>query len=80
MLGKLLLLPIAPLQGVVWVADRLGGLAAREMNDPAAIRRAINEVENDYRRGLIDEDTYEEKTDALLQHLVEVQQPGVVTH
>ena len=41
----LLTLPLAPVRGVVWVADQVLQEAERQWYDPAAIQEALLEVE-----------------------------------
>ena len=66
----LLTLPLAPLRGVVWVAEQLESEADRQMNDPAVIRAKIDEVEQAYQRGEIGEDERDEQQEELLSRLV----------
>jgi len=41
----LLLLPLAPVRGVAWLAERLLEQAEQQMYDPVAIRRQLGEIE-----------------------------------
>ncbi|WP_225845758.1 gas vesicle protein GvpG [Streptomyces sp. HPF1205] len=41
----LLTLPLAPVRGVVWVAERIQDEALRQTEDPTAIRRRLAEVD-----------------------------------
>ena len=52
----LLLLPLAPVRGVVWVAETLQGIAEQTLDDPQQLRRALVEAEEAHRRGEITDD------------------------
>jgi Gas vesicle protein G len=41
----ILLLPLAPVRGVAWLAERLLEQAEQQMYDPVAIRRQLGEIE-----------------------------------
>lgn len=41
----LLTLPLAPLRGVVWVAEQVYEQAQQELDDPAIVRRRLMEVQ-----------------------------------
>lgn len=66
----LLGLPLAPLRGVVWIAEQLEAEADRQMNDPAVIRQKIDEVEQAFERGEIGEAERDEQQEELLGRLV----------
>ena len=65
----LLLLPLAPVRGTIWIAERLLEEAERELNDPAAIERRLAEAERAHERGEISEDELADIEDALLRRL-----------
>lgn len=69
--GAVLTLPLAPVRGVVWVADRLGQAADRELRDPAAVRARLVALNEDLENGLIDEEAFEREEDRLLDLLEE---------
>jgi Gas vesicle protein G len=75
----LLLLPLAPLRGTIWLAERLAEIADRELNDEATIRRLLLEAEIALETGRIDLDEYEQVEDELLARLelIRSAQPGV---
>lgn len=53
----LLLLPLAPVRGLVWIAETLQTVAEDELNDPQRLREALREAEAAHARGeLSDED------------------------
>ena len=72
LLEELLLLPLAPVRGVVWLGGRMEEIAEREMNDPAAIRGRIAEIERAREAGALSEEQADQLEDPLLRRLVEV--------
>lgn len=69
--GAVLTLPLAPVRGVVWVADRLGQAADRDLRDPAVVRARLVALNEDLENGLIDEEVFEREEDRLLDLLEE---------
>jgi len=67
--GAVLTLPLAPVRGVMWVADRVGQAADQQMRDPAALRARLMTLNEELDEGLIDEDTFEREEDRLLDLL-----------
>ena len=76
LLTALLTAPLAPVRGVVWVADQLAEAADREVNDPAAVRArlaALNQALEDGEIGLAE---FEREEDRLLDRLEAGTGPG----
>jgi hypothetical protein len=69
LLTGLLTLPLAPVRGTIWIAERLLEEAERELNDPAAIEQQLLEAEERYERGEISSDEFERIEDELLRRL-----------
>ena len=69
LLTGLLTLPLAPVRGTIWVAERLLEEAERELNDPARIERELDEAQAMYDRGEITDDELAEIEDELLRRL-----------
>jgi hypothetical protein len=65
----LLLLPLAPLRGTIWIAEKLADVAERELADESAIRRLLVEAEAALEAGELSEDEYEQVEDELLDRL-----------
>ena len=65
----LLTLPLAPLRGTIWVAERLLEEAERELDDPARIEEQLHDVEALHALGEISDDEYEELEDVLMRRL-----------
>jgi hypothetical protein len=77
LLSGVLLLPLAPVRGVGWVAERLLDAADRELCDPAVLRARLAALNNAYEGGEMDEDEFEREEERLLD-LLEHQTPAVV--
>ena len=65
----LLTLPLAPVRGVVWVADKLAATAERELYDTDAIYAELRELTADLEEGRISEEEFDRAEDVLLQRL-----------
>jgi len=71
-LGRLVLLPLAPLEGVLWLARTLQEVAEAELDDPAALRARLAEAEAMHRAGELGDEELAAVEDAVLARLVEV--------
>ena len=49
-------LPLMPLRGVLWLGETLRDQAERELHDPAAVRRELEEAEAEARAGNLTQD------------------------
>jgi hypothetical protein len=65
----LLTLPLAPVRGTVWVAERLLEEVERELDDPRNIEAQLLEAEERFERGEISQEEYELLEDALMRRL-----------
>lgn len=65
----LLTLPLAPVRGVVWVADQLMTEAERELYDEDRIRAELMTLELEAEDGTVGEAELEAREDALLERL-----------
>ena len=66
----LLTLPLAPVRGVVWLADQIGAEAERQWTDPAVVRAELEQVERAYQQGLLSEAERDERADSLVARLL----------
>jgi hypothetical protein len=66
----LLTLPLAPVRGTVWIAERIYEQAEAEMYDERAIRAQLMEIEAAREAGEIDDATAAEAEDILLERLI----------
>jgi hypothetical protein len=65
----LLLLPLAPLRGTIWLAEQLAAIAEEELNDERAIRRLLLDAETAFESGELTAAEYERVEDELLERL-----------
>jgi hypothetical protein len=71
----LLLLPLAPLRGTIWIAERLAEYAQQELDDEASIRRLLIEAEVAFDRGELSQTEFEAVEDELLERLDALRNP-----
>ena len=65
----LLLLPLAPVRGTIWIAERIAEHAEHELNDEVVTRRLLLEAEAALERGELTEDEFDAIEDELLDRL-----------
>lgn len=68
--SSVLLLPLAPVQGVLWVAQLLRDLAENELDDPETLRARLREAEEAHRRGDISAEKLEQVEEAVFERLM----------
>lgn len=76
LMSNLLLLPLAPVRGVVWVAEQIQDEAERQWYDPATIHAALDDLDARREAGLISEDEADRVEEELVQRLMEGGQHG----
>ena len=69
LLTGLLTLPLAPVRGVAWVAEKVAEEAERELYDEQRVLRELGDLEAAKDEGLISEETFNRGADELLQRL-----------
>lgn len=70
LLTSLLTLPVAgPVKGSLWVARQVHDAAARDMNDPGALRKELARLEAAMLAGEISEDAYDDAELVILERL-----------
>ena len=67
---ELLLLPLAPVRGVSWIAEQIQDQVDYRLNDPGVIRAQIDELDAAFEREEITEAERDEQQEVLLQRLV----------
>ena len=72
LISGLLTLPLVPVRGTVWIAERLQEQAERELYDESAIRAGLMELEEARATGEFDERELDEAEDALIARLMEI--------
>jgi hypothetical protein len=65
----LLTLPLAPVRGVVWIAEQVALEAERGLDEETNVRRELTALEARLEAGDIDEAAFEAAEDALLDRL-----------
>ena len=79
LLSGLILLPLAPLRGTIWIAERLAGYAEEQLDDERAIRRLLLEAEATLEAGDLSEAEFDRIEDELLDRLDVVRMGKEVT-
>ncbi|HEX6701820.1 MAG TPA: gas vesicle protein GvpG [Gaiellaceae bacterium] len=69
LLTGILTLPLAPVRGTIWIAEKLMEQAELELDDEQRIRRAIAEAELRHELGELTEEELEAIEDELLEEL-----------
>jgi hypothetical protein len=65
----LLTLPLAPVRGVVWVAERVAEEVERELYDEGNIRRQLLQLELDHEDGKLSDEERNAQEELLLHRL-----------
>jgi len=65
----LALLPLAPVEGVIWCVDKIAQEAERQLPDEASLRDELAEAADAYDRGEIDAATYDAIEEELLRQM-----------
>jgi hypothetical protein len=68
----LLTLPLAPVRGTIWLAERIQEQAEEELYDESAIRAGLLELEAARQAGTIDEQELAEAENALVDRLMAI--------
>ena len=76
LISGLLTLPLAPLRGTVWLAERIQEQAEEELYDESAIRAGLLELEAAREAGDVNEAELAEAEDALIERLMEIRGMG----
>ncbi len=70
LISGLLTLPLAPVRGTVWLAEKIQEQADNELYDEGAIRAGLLELEEARESGELDETEIDEAENALLERLM----------
>lgn len=74
LLRRLVLLPVAPLEGLVWLAHTLEQVAEEERNDPARLRAVLEDAEAANRNGELSDEELALIEDEILDRLVQTRE------
>jgi hypothetical protein len=72
----LLTLPLAPVRGTVWLAERIQEQAEAELYDEDVIRAQLMEIDAAREAGEIDEEEATQAEDQLLERLIAAREIG----
>jgi hypothetical protein len=72
----LLTLPLAPVRGTVWLAERIQEQAEAEFYDEDVIRAQLMEIDAARQAGEIDEEQATQAEDQLLERLIAAREMG----
>jgi gas vesicle protein GvpG len=72
----LLTLPLAPVRGTVWLAERIQEQAEAELYDEDVIRAQLMDIEAAHEAGEISEEEATQAEDQLLERLIAVREMG----
>lgn len=72
----LLTLPLAPVRGTAWLAERIQEQAEGELYDEGAIQQQLMQLEDQHAAGEIDDEELAAAEDALIERLVEARGLG----
>jgi hypothetical protein len=67
----LITLPLAPVRGTAWLAEKLAEEAERQMYDESRLRGELMQLELDHDDGLVDDEAYEARLDDLLEAITQ---------
>ena len=70
LLTGLLGLPLAPVRGVVWLAEQIRDQAEEQYYDPARVRAELEQIDEARRSGELPEDECVERENELLRRLM----------
>jgi cytochrome c-type biogenesis protein CcmI len=70
LISGLLTWPLAPVRGVVWVAEQIQQEAEREWYDPALIQEQLDELDRKREAGLISDEEAAALEEQLVQRLL----------
>jgi Gas vesicle protein G len=76
LISGLLTLPLAPLRGTVWLAERIQEQAEEELYDESAIRAGLLELEAARETGDVEEEELAAAEDALIERLMVIRGLG----
>ncbi|MEU4550254.1 gas vesicle protein GvpG [Nonomuraea dietziae] len=69
LITSLLGLPLAPLKGLIRLAELIQDEAERQLRDPAVVRRELEEIETARATGVMSEEEAEEAMNLILQRM-----------
>ena len=77
LLKQILTLPLAPLRGAIWVAEKVEEEAQNQLYDPILIEQDLLILQEQREDGLIGAAEAEEREEELIQRLIIANNPGL---
>jgi hypothetical protein len=71
LISNLLLLPLAPVRGVAWIAEQINDEAERQWYDPVTINAALDDLDARRQAGLIPDEDADRLEEELVRRLME---------
>jgi len=72
LISGLLTLPLAPVRGTAWLAERIQEQAENELYDESAIHQALIELEDAREAGELSDEEIDDAENALLERLMAI--------
>lgn len=69
LISGILLLPLAPVRGVIWVAEKVDEAADRQMHDPGVLRAQLAALNQELEDGNVSLEEFEREEEELLERL-----------
>lgn len=70
LISALVTLPLAPAKGVLWIGEQVRAEAERQFYDPAAIQRALEDLDKQRESGSIGEEEAARIEEELVERLI----------
>ncbi|WP_054814763.1 gas vesicle protein GvpG [Nocardia arizonensis] len=70
LLSSIVLLPLAPVRGVVWLGEMIQDEVERQLHDPAQLRRELEEIDRAEAAGHLSRHECEEARQAILDRMI----------
>ncbi|WP_454195645.1 gas vesicle protein GvpG [Nocardia sp. Marseille-Q1738] len=77
LLSSILTLPIAPVRGVIWLAEVIQDQVEQQLRDPATMRRELEAIDEAAAAGQLSEEERKQAQQAVIDRMI--QPPGDTT-
>ncbi|WP_040781632.1 gas vesicle protein GvpG [Nocardia pneumoniae] len=71
LLSSILTLPIAPVRGVIWLAEVIQDQVEQQMRDPATMRRELEEIDKAAAAGHLSEEERKQAQQAVIDRMIQ---------
>ena len=76
LLGEIFLLPLAPVRGVTWIAEKVRDEAVRERDESTGVEAELAELDRQVEAGELSKDEAERREEELLETMLLQSGPG----